>query len=72
MAVASSEMLEELSSTFPNFRGYFLLGEANDFFRRGAAAKGRSLSASGGGAAAKGGAGGEAGTKGARQEQDIR
>jgi hypothetical protein len=26
MAVASSEMLEELPSTFPNFRGYFLLG----------------------------------------------
>jgi hypothetical protein len=26
MAVASSEMLEELPFTFPNFRGYFLLG----------------------------------------------
>ena len=34
MAVASSEMLEELPSTFPNFRGYFLLGDAHHFFRK--------------------------------------
>ena len=35
MAVASSEMLEELPSTFPNFRGYFLLGGvAHHFFQK--------------------------------------
>ena len=33
MAVASTEMLEELPSTFQNFRGYFLVGEAHHFFR---------------------------------------
>jgi len=34
MAEASSEMLEALPSIFPNFQGYFLLGEANDFFQK--------------------------------------
>ena len=35
LAVASSEMLEELPSTFPNFRGYFLLGgDAHHFFQK--------------------------------------
>ena len=34
MAEASSEMLEELPSIFPNFRGYFLVGEAHHFFRK--------------------------------------
>ena len=34
MAVASSEVLEELPSTFPNFRVYFLLGDAHHFFRK--------------------------------------
>ena len=34
MAEASSEMLEALPSIFPNFQGYFLLGEANDFFQQ--------------------------------------
>jgi hypothetical protein len=34
MAVASSEMLEELPSTFSNFRGYFLFGDAHHFFRK--------------------------------------
>ena len=35
MAVASSEMLEKLQSTFPNFRGYFLLGgDAHHFFQK--------------------------------------
>ena len=33
MAEASSEMLEALPSIFPNFHGYFLFGEAHDFFR---------------------------------------
>jgi hypothetical protein len=33
MAEASSEMLQELPSIFPNFQGYFLFGEAHDFFR---------------------------------------
>ena len=32
MAEASSEMLEALPSIFPNFHGYFLFGEAHDFF----------------------------------------
>jgi hypothetical protein len=34
MAEASSEMLEALPSIFPNFQGYFLFGEAHDFFRK--------------------------------------
>jgi hypothetical protein len=34
MAEASSEMLEALPSIFPNFHGYFLFGEAHDFFRK--------------------------------------
>jgi hypothetical protein len=34
MAEASSEMLEALPSIFPNFHGYFLLGEAHDFFQQ--------------------------------------
>ena len=34
MAEASSEMLEALPSIFPNFKGYFLFGEAHDFFRK--------------------------------------
>jgi hypothetical protein len=35
MAEASSEMLEALPSTFPNFRGYFLLGgDAHHFFQK--------------------------------------
>ena len=34
MAEASSEMLEALPSIFPNFGGYFLLGEAHHFFRK--------------------------------------
>ena len=34
MAEASSEMLEALPSIFPNFYGYFLLGEAHDFFQQ--------------------------------------
>ena len=32
MPVASTEMLVELPSTFPNFSGYFLLGKAHHFF----------------------------------------
>jgi len=32
MAETSSEMLEALPSIFPNFHGYFLFGEAHDFF----------------------------------------
>jgi hypothetical protein len=34
MAEASSEMLEALPSIFPNFHGYFLFGEAYDFFQK--------------------------------------
>jgi hypothetical protein len=34
MALASTEMLEELPSIFPNFRGYFLVGEAHYFFQK--------------------------------------
>jgi hypothetical protein len=33
MAEASSEMLEALPSIFPNFKGYFLFGEAHHFFQ---------------------------------------
>jgi hypothetical protein len=34
MAEASSEMLEALPRIFPNFKGYFLLGEAHHFFQK--------------------------------------
>ena len=34
MTEASSEMLKALLSIFPNFHGYFLFGEAHDFFRK--------------------------------------
>ncbi len=34
MAEASSEMLKALPSIFPNFKGYFLFGEAHDFFQQ--------------------------------------
>ena len=34
MAEASSEMLEALPSIFPNFKGYFLFGEAHHFFQK--------------------------------------
>jgi len=34
MAEASSQMLKVLPSIFPNFQGYFLFGEAHDFFRK--------------------------------------
>ena len=34
MAEASSEMLEALPRIFPNFKGYFFLGEAHHFFQK--------------------------------------